>query len=76
MSKPLLSLSLDMDNQWSYMKIHGEEGWEDYPSYLDIFVPHVLEILDELDLKTTKWFSWARFQLEQYFIRGFRRKRL
>jgi hypothetical protein len=53
MSKPLLSLSLDMDNQWSYMKIHGEKGWEDYPSYLDIFVPHVLEILDELDLKIT-----------------------
>ncbi len=53
MSKPLLSLSLDMDNQWSYMKIHGEEGWESYPSYLDIFVPHVLEILNELDLKIT-----------------------
>ncbi len=53
MSKPYLSLSLDMDNQWSYMKIHGEEGWESYPSYLDIFVPHVLKILDELDLKIT-----------------------
>ncbi len=53
MSKPFLSLSLDMDNQWSYMKIHGEEGWESYPSYLDIFVPHVLKILDELDLKIT-----------------------
>jgi len=53
MSKPLLSLSLDMDNQWSYMKIHGEEGWEEYPSYLDIFVPHVLRILDELELKIT-----------------------
>lgn len=53
MSKPLLSLSLDMDNQWSYMKIHGEEGWESYPSYLDIFVPHVLKVLDELNLKIT-----------------------
>ncbi len=53
MSKPLLSLSLDMDNQWSYMKIHGEEGWEEYPSYLDIFVPHVLQILEELELKIT-----------------------
>lgn len=48
-----MSLSLDMDNQWSYMKIHGEEGWESYPSYLDIFVPHVLQVLDELDLKIT-----------------------
>ncbi|SIS37058.1 Polysaccharide deacetylase [Zobellia uliginosa] len=53
MSKPYLSLSLDMDNQWSYMKIHGEEGWESYPSYLDIFVPHVLKVLDELNLKIT-----------------------
>ena len=53
MSKPLLSLSLDLDNQWSYMKIHGEEGWEEYPSYLDIFVPHILKVLDELNLKIT-----------------------
>ena len=53
MNKPLASLSLDLDNQWSYMKIHGEEGWEEYPSYLDIFVPYVLKILEELDLKIT-----------------------
>ena len=53
MNKPLASLSLDLDNQWSYMKIHGEEGWEEYPSYLDIFVPHVLKVLEELDLKIT-----------------------
>ena len=53
MSKPLASLSLDLDNQWSYMKIHGEKGWETYPSYLDIFVPHVLKILEELALKIT-----------------------
>jgi len=53
MSKPLASLSLDLDNQWSYMKIHGEDGWEDYPSYLDIFVPYVLKVLEELELKIT-----------------------
>ncbi len=51
--KPLASLSLDLDNQWSYMKIHGDEGWDSYPSYFDIFVPHVLDILDELNLKIT-----------------------
>jgi len=51
--KPLSSVSLDLDNQWSYMKIHGDEGWEKYPSYLDIFVPHVLQVLDDLDLKIT-----------------------
>ena len=53
MSKPLASISLDLDNQWSYMKIHGEEGWEDYPSYLDIFVPYVLKVLEELNIKIT-----------------------
>jgi len=51
--KPLAALSLDLDNQWSYMKIHGDEGWEKYPSYFDIFIPHVLDILDELGLKIT-----------------------
>ena len=53
MKKPLLSLSLDLDNQWSYMKIHGDEGWETYPSYFDIFVPHVLDILDRWRLSIT-----------------------
>ncbi|HEX2934263.1 MAG TPA: polysaccharide deacetylase family protein [Bacteroidales bacterium] len=53
MTKKTASISLDLDNQWSYMKIHGDEGWESYPSYLDIFVPYVLDILDELQLKIT-----------------------
>jgi peptidoglycan-N-acetylglucosamine deacetylase len=39
------SLSLDLDNQWSYMKTHGDEGWQSYPSYLDIAVPRILEFL-------------------------------
>jgi hypothetical protein len=52
-NKPLATLSLDLDNQWSYMKIHGDEGWEGYPSYFDIFIPHVLSLLDEMDLKIT-----------------------
>ncbi|MFB6318225.1 polysaccharide deacetylase family protein [Saccharicrinis sp. FJH54] len=51
--KKKASISLDLDNQWSYMKIHGDNGWEDYPSYLNIFVPHILKVLDELNLKIT-----------------------
>lgn len=51
--KPIAGISLDLDNQWSYMKIHGDEGWDNYPSYFDIFIPHVLKVLDELDLKIT-----------------------
>lgn len=49
----LASVSLDLDNQWSYMKIHGDEGWDQYPSYLKIFIPHILNLLDDLDLKIT-----------------------
>jgi len=52
-TKPLACISLDLDNQWSYMKIHGDEGWDKYPSYFDIFIPHVLDILDELELRIT-----------------------
>jgi hypothetical protein len=52
-NKPIASISLDLDNQWSYMKTHGDEAWKNYPSYYDIFVPYVLEILKELDIKIT-----------------------
>lgn len=45
MPKPLASLSLDLDNKWSYLKTHGDPGWDAYPSYLDVVVPRVLEIL-------------------------------
>lgn len=51
--KPLASLSLDLDNQWSYMKTHGDLGWESYPSYLNTFIPLVLDLLDQLNLKIT-----------------------
>jgi hypothetical protein len=43
------SLSLDLDNQWSYMKTHGDTSWTGFPSYLDRVVPRVLEFLDERD---------------------------
>jgi len=51
--KPLISLSLDADNQWSYMKTHGDAGWELYPSYLDALVDVVLERLKRNGLRIT-----------------------
>lgn len=51
--KRLASLSLDLDNKWSYMKTHGDAGWEAFPSYLDTVVPRALEFLKERDLKIT-----------------------
>jgi len=45
MAKPVGALSLDLDNKWSYMKTHGDPGWETFPSYLDVVVPRVLDVL-------------------------------
>jgi hypothetical protein len=49
----MASLSLDVDNKWSYLKTHGDLGWETFPSYLDILVPRVLEVLAHRNLKIT-----------------------
>jgi peptidoglycan-N-acetylglucosamine deacetylase len=49
------SLSLDLDNKWSYMKTHGDAGWEQWPSYLHIVVPRVVEFLKKRNLTIT-WF--------------------
>jgi len=51
--KKIASISLDLDNKWSYMKTHGDTGWEKFPSYFDILIPQVLSLLDELGLKIT-----------------------
>src|SRR5947207_8920020 len=51
--KKLASLSLDLDNKWSYMKTHGDAGWESFPSYLDVVAPRALEFLRERDLNIT-----------------------
>lgn len=51
--KRIASISLDLDNQWSYMKTHGDAGWKDFPSYLDEAVPRILKFLRERDLTIT-----------------------
>jgi uncharacterized small protein (DUF1192 family) len=53
MTKRIASLSLDLDNKWSYLKTHGDAGWESFPSYLDVVVPRFLNFLAERDLKIT-----------------------
>ncbi len=52
-SKPLASLSLDLDNEWAYLKTHGDPAWESFPSYLDVVVPRILEVLACHQLKIT-----------------------
>jgi peptidoglycan-N-acetylglucosamine deacetylase len=51
--KPLASLSLDLDNEWSYLKTRGDPAWEALPSYLDCVVPRVLDILARRKLRIT-----------------------
>ncbi|HET8635015.1 MAG TPA: polysaccharide deacetylase family protein [Gemmatimonadales bacterium] len=53
MSQLTASVSLDTDNLWSYLKVHGDAGWEAYPSYLARLVPRALSALDQLDLRIT-----------------------
>lgn len=52
-TKPFASLSLDLDNKWSYLKTHGDAGWESFPSYLDVLLPRVLNFLHEHALTIT-----------------------
>ena len=51
--KPLGSLSLDLDNEWAYIKTHGDPAWESFPSYFDIVVPRFLEVLATLGQRIT-----------------------
>jgi hypothetical protein len=51
--KLMASVSLDLDDQWSYMKVHGDEGWETFPSYLNVVLPIVLDSLEKLDIRIT-----------------------
>lgn len=51
--KPSASISLDLDNKWSYLKTHGDKSWREFPSYLHLVVPRFLEAMDDLDLTIT-----------------------
>ncbi len=53
MPKSIASISLDLDNKWSYLKTHGDEAWGMLPSYLDLVVPRFLDFLNQRRLKIT-----------------------
>lgn len=52
-SLPVASLSLDLDDAWTYLKTRGEPHWAEARSYLPIVVPRFLTMLDELGVKIT-----------------------
>lgn len=47
------SVSMDLDNQWAYMKTQGVDGWQSFPSYLDVVVPRILDTLKRSGLRIT-----------------------
>ncbi len=51
--RPLASLSIDLDDLWSYEMIHGEATWTHYRSYLDRLVPRLLELLATTGVRLT-----------------------
>ncbi len=54
-ARPIATLSLDLDNLWSYLKTRGDQSWRSLPSFLDLVVPRVLRFFDERDQLIT-WF--------------------
>jgi peptidoglycan/xylan/chitin deacetylase (PgdA/CDA1 family) len=53
MSRPLASLSVDLDDLWTYQKTHGDPGWEQRRSYLPVLMPPLLDLLDDLSCRVT-----------------------
>ena len=53
MDQSIASISLDLDNKWSYLKTHGDEAWSALPSYLDLVVPRFLDFFEQRRIKIT-----------------------
>ncbi len=51
--RPPASLSLDLDNLWAYQKIHGDAGWESFPTYVPTLAPILVERLRRHGLTLT-----------------------
>ena len=53
MSKPIASLSLDLDDLWAYQRSHGDPDWKQRRSYLPALMPPLLDLLDEHSCRLT-----------------------
>lgn len=59
------SLSVDLDNHWSYLKTHGDATWRGFPSYLDRVVPLIHEFADAMDITVTIFVVGQDAELEK-----------
>ncbi|MBA3497140.1 MAG: polysaccharide deacetylase family protein [Gemmatimonadales bacterium] len=53
MTWPIASLSLDLDNLWTYQRTHGDPGWTERRSYLPALMPSLMGLLDDLNCRIT-----------------------
>jgi protoporphyrinogen oxidase len=53
--KALATMSIDLDNLWSYLKTRGDASWQSLPSFLDLVIPRAMRLLEEHDQLIT-WF--------------------
>jgi Polysaccharide deacetylase len=53
MSRPLATLSLDLDDVWAYLRTRGDTRWRDAPTLLPRAVERLLPLLDQSDLRIT-----------------------
>ncbi len=51
--KPYASISIDLDDQWTYLKSNGNDAWRNYPSYFGWLLPRILNFMEDNDLKIT-----------------------
>jgi len=49
----LASLSIDLDNKWSYLKTANNAEWQNWPSYFARVVPRIIETLDRHAIQST-----------------------
>lgn len=52
-TRPVGSVSFDLDNIWSFLKTHGDPEWAERPSYLSVATPRIVEFLGETDVVST-----------------------
>jgi hypothetical protein len=51
--RPVASISLDLDDLWTYLRTHGDPSWVSRPSFLESVVPVALDALDRAQVKLT-----------------------